>query len=507
MPAACTANMRDSAIYAAAILLVLQLAGETTAAASTPALVRIALAGATASGRSDGMAISWTTQVASEPAVSYGLRSGHLNQTSTTATSRRYLDTYHHHVLLGGLEPDTTYFYRCVDTASGISSAEYRFRSAPDSTAAGEVTFATFGDLGAGNESMATKHALATMRDGLDFVWHVGDIAYQDDYLTSLTKYEEVLDLYMQQMQNTTARVPYMVLPGNHEVDCHSVPCLFNLKYRDALSNFTAYNARFRMPSDESGGVLNMWYSFNYGPAHFISMDSETDYPGAYEGEYDEYHVLPSGGFSPRENALLEWLEADLARAHQSRSVRPWIIVGAHRPMYLYEQSAAFREAVEDLFFHYGVDVFISGHIHSYFRTYPMYNGTFVKTYDDPGMPVNLVVGTGGVKGGPLDLLGHVRYPGNLRPSERDRERGQLETLRGVKALRDDVPRDAGDVSNAGSPFVAFHSNEHAVGVMHIKGATAAEFRLVSSTTGKVIDRFMLTKGGAVTQRSGFDVT
>jgi hypothetical protein len=27
------------------------------------------------------------------------------------------------------------------------------------------------------------------------------------------------------------------------------------------LSNFTAYNSRFRMPSEESGGVMNMWHS------------------------------------------------------------------------------------------------------------------------------------------------------------------------------------------------------------------------------------------------------
>jgi exo-beta-1,3-glucanase (GH17 family) len=26
------------------------------------------------------------------------------------------------------------------------------------------------------------------------------------------------------------------------------------------LSNFTAYNARWKMPSEESGGVESMWY-------------------------------------------------------------------------------------------------------------------------------------------------------------------------------------------------------------------------------------------------------
>jgi len=33
------------------------------------------------------------------------------------------------------------------------------------------------------------------------------------------------------------------------------------------------------MPSDESGGQGNFWYSFDYGLAHFITLDSETDFP------------------------------------------------------------------------------------------------------------------------------------------------------------------------------------------------------------------------------------
>lgn len=59
--------------------------------------------------------------------------------------------------------------------------------------------------------------------------------------------------------------------------------CLLDPVKRKKLSNFTAYNARFRMPSPESNGALNMHFSFNYGPVHFISIDTETGYPGASE--------------------------------------------------------------------------------------------------------------------------------------------------------------------------------------------------------------------------------
>ena len=59
--------------------------------------------------------------------------------------------------------------------------------------------------------------------------------------------------------------------------------CLVDPEKRTKLSNFTAYNTRFRMPSPESKGALNMHFSFNYGPVHFISIDTETGYPGAAE--------------------------------------------------------------------------------------------------------------------------------------------------------------------------------------------------------------------------------
>jgi acid phosphatase type 7 len=74
--------------------------------------------------------------------------------------------------------------------------------------------------------------------------------------------------------------LPLMTLPGNHEAEDHSPGCIINADCRDGLRNFTAYNARFRMPSPESDGSLNMWSSFNAGPVHFVSMDLETGYPG-----------------------------------------------------------------------------------------------------------------------------------------------------------------------------------------------------------------------------------
>ena len=52
-----------------------------------------------------------------------------------------------------------------------------------------------------------------------------------------------------------------LLFTGNHESECHDPACVVNpRKLGLPLSNFTAYNARWKMPSQESGGVASMWY-------------------------------------------------------------------------------------------------------------------------------------------------------------------------------------------------------------------------------------------------------
>ena len=79
------------------------------------------------------------------------------------------------------------------------------------------------------------------------------------------------------------------------------------------------------MPWKESGGVNNMWHSYDYSNVHFIMMDTETDYPGAPEG---------SNMFGDQ----LDWLEKDLISASSDPTI-DWIIVGGHRPIYSSECS------------------------------------------------------------------------------------------------------------------------------------------------------------------------
>lgn len=115
----------------------------------------------------------------------------------------------------------------------------------------------------------------------------------------------------------------------------------------------------------------------------------------------------------------MAWLEADLAKAASpaERALRPWILVGGHRPVYsaaLYDPATgrpsgpavALQAAVEGLFSKYGVDVYFCGHQHSYERSYPVFDTTHIeKSYDHPTAPVYIVAGAAG------NTEGHTGYP------------------------------------------------------------------------------------------------
>ena len=153
--------------------------------------------------------------------------------------------------------------------------------------------------------------------------------------------------------------------------------------FSNNIRNFTAYQNRFRMPGAETGGVGNFWYSFDYGLAHFVSLDGETDfanspeYPFAADLTGNETHptesqtyITDSGPFgaidgSYKDNtayAQYKWLAEDLASVDRTKT--PWVIVMSHRPMYssgVSSYQAHLRAAFQALMLQNGVDAYLSG--------------------------------------------------------------------------------------------------------------------------------------------------
>ena len=149
------------------------------------------------------------------------------------------------------------------------------------------------------------------------------------------------------------------------------------------------------MPSAESKGLENFWYSWNNGMVHYIQFNTETDFPNAPD--------LPNG--SDKENAgpfapdgtQLAWLEADLKAVNRKKT--PWIIVGGHRPWYVSGGVCQpCQAAFEGLLVKYGVDVALFGHDHLYERLAPTGLNAIVdpKELDNPDAPWYFVNGAAG---------------------------------------------------------------------------------------------------------------
>src|SRR2546425_5664596 len=114
----------------------------------------------------------------------------------------------------------------------------------------------------------------------------------------------------------------------------------------------------FTLPkSGEAGGVASgteAYYSFNYANIHFVCLDSI------------DSNRSPSG-------AMLTWLKADLAA-----NTRQWLIAFWHYPPYSKGShdsdpdttSTQMRQYVLPILDDYGVDLVLSGHSHSYERSY-----------------------------------------------------------------------------------------------------------------------------------------
>lgn len=261
-----------------------------------------------------------------------------------------------HTVVLHGLQEDTTYSYDC-------GSGPVTFKS-PPRLGKLPVTVAAVADLGedcdrsgCGNATIARLGAAAEAGE-FSMLLHVGDIAYTGGDTC-------IWDNFFREMENATARVPYMVAAGNHE----------------HYYNFSGYRTRFTMPG-LAAATGNLWYSFDYGGVHFAVFSTEHD-------------------LEPQ--AI--WLRQDLQKAAANRGLVPWIVVMAHKPMYCstndyYDCNIGRHKiaaSMEAILHEASVDLFLAGHLHNYERSWPVFNGTLTaKGYANPKAPVHVVVGMAG---------------------------------------------------------------------------------------------------------------
>lgn len=168
-------------------------------------------------------------------------------------------------------------------------------------------------------------------------------------------------------------------------------------------------DSKAQSKAKEAASLANppFWYSFEYGMAHIVMFDTETDFKKAPDGPNGVAHL--DGGPFGAPGQQVQFLEADLASV--DRSVTPWLITAGHRPWYALgdEHCGACQAAFESMFYKYGVDLAIFGHVHNSQRFDPMYQGKVDSAgLNNPKAPMYIVAGGAGNIEGPSKIDGNV---------------------------------------------------------------------------------------------------
>jgi len=285
--------------------------------------------------------VRWRTLAAGNSRVWFGTAPGVYSTYVDDATS-----TTEHEIALSGLTPDTRYWYTVGSTTEvGAGGDSLTFRTHPLAGADVPVRIWVLGDSGIpGAAQNAVRDAFTAWTGEREAdVWlMLGDNAYNtgldSEFQNGLfTPYRQLL-----------RRWTLWPTRGNHDV------------VRSGANN--DYYEFFTLPTAaEAGGTpsgTEAYYSFDYGPVHFVCLDSE-------------------GSSRAVGGAMLTWLAADLAA-----NTRPWTIAYFHHPPYTKgshdSDDAAdsggrmrdMRQNALPILEAGGVDLVLTGHSHSYERSF-----------------------------------------------------------------------------------------------------------------------------------------
>jgi len=300
---------------------------------------------------SGSMVIRWRTDVPTDSRVSYGSASGAL---LTNVDDPAVVTD--HEVEVSGLAPNTQYFYSVGTTTMELEGddANHHFRTSPSPGASQPIRFWALGDSGFADpmdcltspecDAPAVRDAYLGFpgADATDLIFLLGDNAYLTG--TDAQFQTALFDMH----QDMLRRVPPIPTFGNHEAfSSNSVS--ETGPWFDMFTNPTA---------GQAGGVMSgteAYYSLDYGNVHLIVLDSQG--------------VDRSPG-----SAMLTWLETDIMSATSD-----WIIAFWHHPPYSKGQfhdsdvegrEIDMRENVLPILEANGVDLVLTGHSHSYERSY-----------------------------------------------------------------------------------------------------------------------------------------
>ncbi len=294
--------------------------------------------------------VTWKTRGYTQTSdVEYGLSARYDSRVAGIGYTYYGASGVLHRVKIDGLKPDTVYHYRVGSSVGGWSS-DHTFRTAP--TADRNFTFTVYGDQG--TSTYSGQNVVGASMVNPAFHLHTGDLSYSGGL-------QSIWDEWFEIVEPLASTALYMPTIGNHE-------------YEGGLD---IYFNQFALPGNER------WYSFNWGNAHFVSIDIQT--------------------YFREDETQRKWLIRDLEEASRDDRI-DWVIVYFHYPPYSsgpsYPGFTDIRSGLTPILERYQVDLVLNGHDHIYQRTFPLHNGSITSTdpdiYTDPDGIIYVVTGGGG---------------------------------------------------------------------------------------------------------------
>jgi len=312
---------------------------------------------------SSSIVIKWRTDIPSTSKVWYGLDPSTLTQEVSIPTS-----TSDHSVTINGLQPFTKYYYAVGNESVmyTVPSSEFSFNTSPLPGVTQPIRVWAIGDFGKGNtEQVQVKQSYITYTGSnhTDVWLWLGDNVYNDG--TDAEYQQKVFNL--NGFSDIFSRLPFWPTPGNHDYGIIWQQIgLFGLPYSNVpIENHTGpYYDMVTVPEQgEAGGypsTLEVFYSFDYGNVHFLSLNSEIfDFTLTYQ------HI----------NRMIDWIHQDLQQNDKDFTIayfhQPPYSKGSHNSDDVQELvMRAMRERVIPVLEQYDVDIVLCGHSHVFERSF-----------------------------------------------------------------------------------------------------------------------------------------
>lgn len=311
----------------------------------------------------EGIIVMWRTDQPTATTLWYGTHPDSLAIHTSLANS-----VSDHAVTISGLLPSSTYYYAVghgTTVLAGQSEA-HRFRTFPTPGSGQHRRIWAIGDFGRGNaEQVAVKQSYMAYPGSAEtdtWLW-LGDNAYDDgtdgDFQSKVFGLPDFSDVF--------SWMPFYPTPGNHDYnEVWSESTFFGIPYTNIpLEDHEGpYYDIVDVPElGEAGGQpsqLEVYYSYDLGNAHFISLNSEVwDLFSTFDGV----------------DRMVDWLEQDLAQ-----NDKLWTIAYFHQPPYskgshdsddlLELVMKAMRERVVPVLEDFDVDLVVCGHSHVFERSH-----------------------------------------------------------------------------------------------------------------------------------------